>query len=245
MTASIGNWGEAAFSGSFCAAAFDADGNFIDFIDTKSVNLQGGFYNDYEFTTTGNIVFVPGQYQVALFYKTNDGDWTIIDDGNYNNLGALAIDNGNYGQAKQWLEQARQKNTNLAEANANLGLLALQQGDLTAAENYIGRAAGASNQNEALGNLHLAQGKYAQAERDFGSLKSNSAALAQLMNNNYAKAAQTLDGISKADGITYYLKAILNARQGNASAAQQLKSQAIEKYPWLSNWANEDLEFGK
>ena len=163
----------------------------------------------------------------------------------YNNLGALTIDNGNYGQAKQWLEQARQKNTNLAEANANLGLLALQQGDLTAAENYIGRAAGASNQNEALGNLHLAQGKYAQAERDFGSLKTNSAALAQLMNNNYAKAAQTLDGISKADGITYYLKAILNARQGNASAAQQLKLQAIEKYPWLSDWANEDLEFGK
>jgi hypothetical protein len=161
----------------------------------------------------------------------------------YNNLGALAFDNGNYVEAKQWLEQARQKNTNHAEANANLGLLALQEGNLTAAENYIGRAAGASNQNEALGNLHLAQGKYAQAEQDFGSLKTNSAALAQLMNNNYAKAAQTLDGISKADGITYYLKAILNARQGNASAAQQLKSQAIEKYPWLSDWAREDLEF--
>ena len=91
VTASIGNWGETAFSGSFCAAAFDADGNFIDFIDTKSVNLQGGFYNDYEFTTTGNIVFVPGQYQVALFYKTNEGDWTIIDDGNYNNIGTFQI----------------------------------------------------------------------------------------------------------------------------------------------------------
>ena len=91
VTASIGNWGEATFNGSFCAAAFDADGNFIDFIDTKSVNLQGGFYNDYEFTTTGNIVFVPGQYQVALFYKTNEGDWTIIDDGNYNNLGTFQI----------------------------------------------------------------------------------------------------------------------------------------------------------
>ena len=163
----------------------------------------------------------------------------------YNNLGALAFDKGNYNEAKQWLEQARQKNTNHAEANANLGLLALQQGDLTAAENYIGRAAGASNQNEALGNLHLAQGKYAQAEQDFGNLKTNSAALAQIMNNNYAKAAQTLDGISKADGITYYLKAILNARQGNTSAAQQLKSQAIEKYPWLSEWASEDLEFNQ
>ena len=163
----------------------------------------------------------------------------------YNNLGALAFDKGNYNEAKQWLEQARQKNTNHAEANANLGLLALQQGDLTAAENYIGRAAGASNQSEALGNLHLAQGKYAQAEQDFGNLKTNSAALAQIMNNNYAKAAQTLDGISKADGITYYLKAILNARQGNATAAQQLKSQAIEKYPWLSEWASEDLEFNQ
>ena len=161
----------------------------------------------------------------------------------YNNLGAIAFDKGSYNEAKQWLEQARQKNANHAEANANLGLLALQQGDLNAAENYIGRAAGASNQNEALGNLHLAQGKYAQAEQDFGSLKTNSAALAQLMNNNYAKAAQTLDGVSKADGITYYLKAILNARQGNASAAQQLKSQAIEKYPWLNQWASDDLEF--
>ena len=161
----------------------------------------------------------------------------------YNNLGAMTFDKGNYNEAKQWLEQARQKNTNHAEANANLGLLALQQGDLNAAENYIGRAAGAGNQNEVLGNLHLAQGKYAQAEQDFGNLKTNSAALAQLMNNNYAKAAQTLDGISKADGVTYYMKAILNARQGNASAAQQLKNQAIEKYPWLSEWANEDLEF--
>jgi len=161
----------------------------------------------------------------------------------YNNLGALAFDKGNYNEAKQWLEQARENNTNHAESNANLGLLALQQGDLNAAENYIGRAAGASNQNEVLGNLHLAQGKYAQAEQDFGNLKTNSAALAQLMNNNYAKAAQTLDGVSKADGITDYLKAILNARQGNASAAQQLKNQAIDKYPWLKDWASEDLEF--
>lgn len=163
----------------------------------------------------------------------------------YNNLGVLAFDRGLYAEAKQWLEQARQKDMNNAEVNANLGLLALQQGDIVSAENYIGRAAGSSNQNEMLGNLHLAQGKYAQAEQDFGNTKNNSAALAQLMNNNYAKAAQTLDGISKADGITYYLKAILNARQGNASAAQQLKMQAIDKYPWLSKWADDDLEFSK
>ncbi len=91
VTGSIGNWGEATFNGSFCAAAFDADGNFIDFIDTESCNLQGGYYINLEFTTTGNMVFVPGQYQVALFYKTNNEDWSIVDDGSYNNYGTFEI----------------------------------------------------------------------------------------------------------------------------------------------------------
>ena len=91
VTASIGNWGDATFNGSFCAAAFDADGNFIDFIDVESCNLQGGYYMDFEFTTTENMVFVPGQYQVALFRKTNNEDWTIVDDGNYNNYGTFEI----------------------------------------------------------------------------------------------------------------------------------------------------------
>ena len=91
VAARVGNWGEATFNGSFCAAAFDADGNFIDFIDTESCSLQSGYYRDFEFTTTGNMVFVPGQYQVALFYKTSDQDWTIVDDGNYNNYSTFEI----------------------------------------------------------------------------------------------------------------------------------------------------------
>ena len=91
VTASIGNWGETTFSGSFGAAAFDADGNFIDFIGTESVNLQGGYYKNCEFSTSGNVVFVPGYYQVALFYMTNDEDWTIVDDGEYSNYGTFQI----------------------------------------------------------------------------------------------------------------------------------------------------------
>ncbi len=160
----------------------------------------------------------------------------------YNNLGVLAFNKGNYDEAKQWYEQARRMNTNQAEVNANLGLMALQQGDLTSAENFIGRAANASNHKEAMGNLHLAQGKYAQAVQDFGDLKTNSAALAQLMNNNYTKANQTLESVGKSDGISDYLKAIVNARQGNSSAAEQLKNKAVEKYPWLGEWATQDLE---
>ena len=91
VTASVGNWGDATFSGSFCAAGFDADGNFIDFINKESFDLDGGYYRNFEFTTSGNMVFVPGQYQVALFCKTGNGDWKIIDDGNYNNYGTFRI----------------------------------------------------------------------------------------------------------------------------------------------------------
>ncbi len=91
VTASIGNWGDATFSGSFGAAAFDADGNFIDFIDQKTYDLDGGYYHTFEFSTSSNMVFVPGQYQVALFSKTNDEDWTIIDNGSYNNYATFEI----------------------------------------------------------------------------------------------------------------------------------------------------------
>lgn len=91
VTVSVGNWGETAYSGYLGAAAFDADGNFIDFINTGSINLNGGYYNNYTFTNPGSMVFVPGQYQVALFYKPNNGDWTIVDGGNYNNYATFEI----------------------------------------------------------------------------------------------------------------------------------------------------------
>ena len=93
-----------------------------------------------------------------------------------------------------------------------------------------------------LGNLHLAQGKYAQAEQDFGKLQTNSAALAQLLNKNYQAAAQTLAGVKKADAITDYLKAIVNARTGNNTAAAQALAAAIAKDSSLAAYAAKDLE---
>ena len=48
----------------------------------------------------------------------------------YNNLARLAYAKGNYSEAKQWLDKAAAIDRNQAETNANLGLLALQQGDM-------------------------------------------------------------------------------------------------------------------
>lgn len=164
----------------------------------------------------------------------------------YNNLATLAYAKGNYDEAKQWAEkEALKVNGNLAEANANLGLLALQQGDMLSAESYMAKGASANGLGEVLGNLHLAQGKYAQAEQDFGYKASNSAALAQIMNKNYKAAENTLKSIKNADATTDYLRAILNARTGNTNDAATALQQAIAKDPSLAEYAAKDLELIK
>ena len=163
----------------------------------------------------------------------------------YNNLARLAYAKGNYSEAKQWLDKAAAIDRNQAEANANLGLLALQQGDMLSAESYIAKASNANGLNEVLGNLHLAQGKYAQAEQDFGRVQSNSAALAQILNNNYQAAASTLKNVKNADATTDYLRAILNTRTGKTADAAAALKQAIAKDPSLADYAAKDLELTK
>ena len=160
----------------------------------------------------------------------------------YNNLAVLAMQKGNNAEAQKYLSMARTLDAKNAEANANMGLLALQQGDAKTAEDYISRAAGANNLAEALGNLHLAQGNYALAQQAFAGVNSNSAALAQLLNKDYARATQTLANVKNPDAMTDYLNAIVNARQGNNSAAATALRAAVAKDASLAAYAAKDLE---
>ena len=160
----------------------------------------------------------------------------------FNNVALIEYAKGNYSEAANWLQKAARIGTTLPETNANLGLLALQQGNVQQAEQLIAKASNANGIKEVLGNLHLAQGQYAQAEQDFAGLNTNSAALAQLLNKNYAAAAQTLASVKNADATTDYLKAIVNARTGNKAAAAQALAAAIAKDSSLADYAAKDLE---
>jgi tetratricopeptide (TPR) repeat protein len=160
----------------------------------------------------------------------------------YNNLARLAYASGDYSEAKRMAEKALRTNQGLAEANANMGMLALLDGDVAKAEQLIAKATDANGLAEVMGNLHLAQGKYAQAEQDFQGVASNSAALAQLLNKNYQEAKNTLNRVKNADGITDYLKAIVAARTNNVSDAQSYLKNAIAKDPSLAAYAAKDLE---
>ena len=160
----------------------------------------------------------------------------------YNNIATLEYAAGNIDAAKSYIEQAQKVSASLPEAAANLGLIALQKGDLQTAENYISKATGANGLAEVLGNLNLAKGNYAQAEQDFKDVYSNSAALAQILNKNYASAAVTLKYIKNPDATTDYLKAILGARMGNTSDAAQALRAAIAKDSSYAKYAANDIE---
>ena len=160
----------------------------------------------------------------------------------YNNIATIEYAKGNLEAAKAYIQKAQAANANLPEAFANLGMVALQEGDVQNAENYIAKATGANGLAEVLGNLHLAQGNYAQAEQDFANVYSNSAALAQLLNKNYASSAVTLKYVKNADATTDYLTAILNARMGNNDVAAEALRSALAKDSSLAKYAANDLE---
>ena len=159
----------------------------------------------------------------------------------YNNIAALEFERGNYAAAKEYL----QKVSSLPEANANLGLLALKDGDVATAERFIASATGANGLAEVVGNLNLAKGNYAQAEEDFSEVYSNSAVLAQILNHDYVSAAVTLKYIQNPDATSEYLRALMSARMGNNDDAAEALREAIKKDASFAKYAANDIELQK
>ncbi|MBO7472146.1 MAG: hypothetical protein J6T78_09860 [Bacteroidaceae bacterium] len=162
-----------------------------------------------------------------------------------NNMAQQAIANGNSEQAKSYLRQASSINNNAAEVNTNLALLALKDGDIAAAERYLAKGSGSDTFREVMGNLNIAKGNYTQAAADLAGVKSNSAALAQILAKDYTSAKNTLASIKNADAITSYLQAILAARIGDASTVTSALASAIRQDASLAKRAANDYEFVK
>ena len=163
----------------------------------------------------------------------------------YNNLATLAYQRGDYAQTIQLLDKALAINANAPEANVNRGLLSLTEGKTTEAEQSLSKGSNALGLNEALGNLYLLQGNYAQAVKSFGKDASNSAALAQLLTKDYLSAATTLNGVVEPDAMTSYIKAIIAARTNNTDLAVNNLRTAVSLDSSLADYASKDLELAK
>ena len=178
----------------------------------------------------------------AIYKKTTelyDRDYRA-----YNNLAALALNEGDEHTANSYLSQALQANRKAPEAYANKAYINLTHGEIAEAEHNLADATEANGFNEIIGNLHIARGNYANATDELFN-DNNSAALAQLLNKNYVAAEQTLKAIKQPNGLTYYLFAVLNARQGKNDAAANYLKEALQKDPSLAEYAKNDLELAK
>lgn len=161
----------------------------------------------------------------------------------YNNLAVMAFNKGDENAAKSYVKQAFAKNQKAPEGYANLALIALRNGNIAEAESNLSKAINANGFGEVMGNLNIAKGNYATAVKNFEGSKSNSAALAQILNKDYAAAVATLKDQKNADALSDYLMAIVQNRQGNTAAAQDYLNSAIKKNSALSLYADNDLEF--
>ena len=163
----------------------------------------------------------------------------------YNNLGEMAYAAGDAAKAETYFKQAAAKNANAPEVNANLGLCELVKNNVAAAETYLGKATGANAVNEALGNLYIKQGQYQRAVNAFGDAKTNSAAQAQILAQDYNKAKATLQAVANKDAMTDYLMAIVGARTNNESLVSSSLKSAIAKDASLATKIANDREFAK
>ncbi|MDE5980668.1 MAG: hypothetical protein K2G61_01730 [Bacteroidaceae bacterium] len=163
----------------------------------------------------------------------------------YNNLAALAYQRGDYEEAARQLKKAKNVNNSAAEANVNLALLALREGKVEDAETLLAQGAAANTYTQTMGLVNLAKGNYHQASAQLEGANTNAQALAEILDKDYQNAAATLSTITRTDATTSYLKAILAARQNDATTMAANLKNAAQQDNTLANRAKRDLEFAQ
>jgi Flp pilus assembly protein TadD len=164
----------------------------------------------------------------------------------WNGMGQLYFEDGNIAEARRCYSKALEIQPNDPDVNYNAGVAAMADGDLEKAEQYLGKAAGTkANLNAAMGTLYTQKGDYAAAKKAYGDTPSNNAAVQQILNEDYAGAAKTLDAVKEPNATTAYLKAVVGARTNDKAAVYANLKNAIAQDASLKARAAEDIEFAK
>jgi hypothetical protein len=98
VSASFANYGtssSANFSGDFAAAIFNANSEFVDYVETKTgytLNYNSYYTTPIEFTTSSMSALVPGTYTVGLYYRpTGTQQWVAFANGSYQNFVTVTV----------------------------------------------------------------------------------------------------------------------------------------------------------
>jgi hypothetical protein len=95
VTTNIANYGTGAFSGDYCAAIFDVNWNFVDYVQTLTgwtLNASSAYSNDITFSNAGLVSMLPGTYYVGIYFRPTGGNWVSIANNNsYTNFVTLTV----------------------------------------------------------------------------------------------------------------------------------------------------------
>lgn len=87
VSADIVNLGNQNLNGSFAAAIFTEQGEFVDYVQIgNSLTLPPAYYTSRTFTSQGMTAMLPGTYIVGIYYREGTGNWVAVGNGNYNNF---------------------------------------------------------------------------------------------------------------------------------------------------------------
>lgn len=164
----------------------------------------------------------------------------------YNNYAYVAIALGNTNDASSYLEKANSLSPNNSTVLNNLGVVALMKKDYKAAKGYFESAQKLGvSQNYHMAVLMIREGNYTGAVSSFGKTSCDyNVALANLLAGNNSEANNAIECATK-DAQTYYLAAVIAARNNNANKVYENLKNAISLDASLRNQAKEDLEFSK
>ena len=160
-----------------------------------------------------------------------------------NNAAVIYMKEGNLEKAEELLNNAHEMYPDQETVNANLGTLAMHNGDFIKAAEYFDKAGDIDSYN--LGILEIANGNYKKAAELLTGACDYNAGLAQLLAGDYQKAEATLTCTEEAPCQAAYLVAVIGARTGNASKVFTNLKKAFDLNPALKKQAMYDREFQK
>jgi len=164
----------------------------------------------------------------------------------FNNVGYVALNQGNLEEAGNYLDKANTLSPNNPLVLNNLGALAAKKGDFNGAKTYYKAAQDLGvNVDYNKGILTILDGDYKTASSLLGAKKCNyNIALVQLLGGNASDASNTL-GCATDNAERNYLMAVAGARMKNQAQVMEYLKKAVKEKPALKAVAAEDREFIK
>ncbi len=164
----------------------------------------------------------------------------------FNDAGMVLFEMGKTAQAKADFEKANSLSSNNKVVKNNLGAVELKNGNIKEAEVLFGAATGVGNEvNYNKGIVAIMKGNYKEAVNYFGKCDCVNAALANLLAGNTSTALKKLNDGKDNSALASYLKAVIGARNNDASMVFANLREACAKDSAMKKLAETDIEFAK